>query len=100
MIRESTPLSMAEVSELVGKENEKSKDLNNFIKTFVRISTKDAKELKKELEELNLIQLKDTNIVKIIDFLPEDEEDLSKVLLGVSLSQEEVKTILDIVKKY
>ncbi len=99
MIRDSTPLTLAEVSELVG-ESEKEEEVKKFIKKFTKMKPEDAKKMRKELTDLDLIKLKEDSIVKIVDFMPDDSIDLSKILEGVSLDQEEVSKILDVVKKY
>ncbi len=99
MIKNSTPLSMTEVADLVGK-GEKQDAIKKFIKQFSKIDIKKTKELKKELETLGLLKLKTEHIVKIIDFLPEDSEDLIKLLSDVSLDQDEINKIIEIVKKY
>ena len=99
MIRDSTPLTLAEVSELVG-ESEKEEEVKKFIKKFTKMKPEDAKKMRKELTDLDLIKLKEDYIVKIVDFMPDDSIDLSKILEGVSLDQEEVSKILDVVKKY
>ncbi|MEI6058370.1 MAG: hypothetical protein WCP89_01225 [archaeon] len=99
MIRDSTPLTLAEVSELVG-ESDKEEELKKFIKKFTKMKPEDAKKMRKELLDLDLIKLKDDYIVKIVDFMPDDSVDLSKILEGVSLDQEEVTKILNVVKKY
>ncbi len=46
------------------------------------------------------MKLKEEHIVKIVDFMPGDASDLNKVMVDVSLDQEEVNKILDVVKKY
>ena len=101
MIKEITPLTFAEVSDIVGG-GEKAKKIKDFIKKMQDkpLLLDKAKALKEELKDLNLLKLKDEHIVKIVDFLPEDGADLSKVLPEVSLDQDEVNKILDVIKKY
>jgi len=101
MIKEITPLTFAEVSDIVG-DGENAKKIKDFIKKMQDkpLLLDKAKALKEELKALNLLKLKDEHIVKIVDFLPEDGADLSKVLPEVSLDQDEVNKILDVVKKY
>jgi len=99
MIKESTPLTLAEVSDLAG-ESEKEEKVKQFIKKFIKLSAKDAKQLKEELTKLDLIKLKDEHIVKIADFLPEDAAELIKIVSSVSFDQDEITKILEIVKKY
>ncbi len=99
MIKKSTPLTLAEVSELVGK-GEKQDSVKKFIKQFSGISVKKAEEMKEELRKLDLIKLKEDYIVKIIDFMPQDAAELIKTVSGVSFDQDETTKILEIVKKY
>ena len=99
MIKEETPITMAEVSALAG-DSDKGKEIKKFIKQFVKMSAEKAKEMKEELRSLDLIRLKDIHIVKIVDFMPTDASELNKILIEVSLNQEEVTKILDVVSKY
>jgi DNA-directed RNA polymerase subunit F len=56
--------------------------------------------MRDELRNLNSIKLKEEHFVKIVDFMPEDAADVIKVLPGISLNQDEITQILEIVKKY
>jgi DNA-directed RNA polymerase subunit F len=99
VITEETPITMAEVAGLVG-DSDREKEIKTFIKKFVKMDAKKAKEMSDELKALDLIKLKDAYIVKIVDFMPEDTSELNKVVSEVSLDQEEITKILDVVKKY
>lgn len=99
MIKESRPVCMAEVVELVG-DSEKSEAIKKFVKNFGVLKFDKAKELMDELRGLDLIKLKEEHIVKIADFVPTDAADLSKVLTEVSLDADEVNKILEVTKKY
>ena len=99
VVKENKPITMAEVVELAG-DSEKGKAIKDFIKGFNTMDVKKAKEMKEELTGLDLIKLKDEHIVKIVDFVPTDASELNKILIGVSLDQDEVNKILDIAKKY
>lgn len=99
MIKEETPITMVEVAALAG-DSDKGKAIKKFIKQFIKMPVEKAKEMKEELRALDLIRLKDIHIVKIVDFMPTDASELNKVLIEVSLDQEEVTKILDVVKKY
>ena len=57
-------------------------------------------EMKDELRALDLIKLKDTHIVKIVDFVPKDASELNKVIIEVSLDSNEVAKILEVTGKY
>ncbi len=99
MIKDQKPLTYAEVLDLVG-EGEKAKKVKDFIKQFYKLKSVDAKKLSEELAGLDLMKLKEESIVSIVNFLPQDAADLIKILPDVSLDQEEITKILDIVKKY
>lgn len=99
MIKESRPVSMAEVVNLVG-DSEKATEIKKFVKGFDVLSFEKAKELEEALRGLDLIKLKDEHIVKIVDFVPTDAAELNKVIIEVSLETDEVNKILEITKKY
>jgi DNA-directed RNA polymerase subunit F len=56
--------------------------------------------MREELAKLDLIKIKEENIVKIVDFMPKDASDLAKILPEASLNQEEINKILEIANKY
>tara|TARA_Y100000310_G_C19988256_1_gene492935 strand:- start:144 stop:446 length:303 start_codon:yes stop_codon:yes gene_type:complete len=99
VVKETRPITMAEVSSIVG-DSDKAKLIKDFIKNFGTISLEKSKELTEELKKLDLIRLKDSHIVKIVDFMPGDASELNKVISEVSFEQEEITKILDVVKKY
>jgi DNA-directed RNA polymerase subunit F len=98
-IIESTPLTLSEVLDLAG-DTDREKEIKTFIKKFTKMPIDKAKAMREELEKLELLKLKEEYIVKIVDFLPKDAIDLNKIIVDVSLDQEEVNKILDVVKKY
>ena len=99
MIKESRPISMAEVINMVG-DNEKAEEIKKFVKGFEVLDFDKAKEMEEELKALDLIKLKDEYIVKIVDFIPTDAAELNKVIIEVSLDADEVNKILEVTKKY
>ncbi len=99
MIKESRPISMSEVFNMVG-DSEKAEEIKGFIKGFDILNFEKAKELEGELKTLNLIKLKDEYIVKIVDFVPTSAADLNKVIIEVSLDANEINKVLEITKKY
>jgi len=99
VIKEEKPLTLAEVYDLV-QDNEKGEEIKKFLKTFIKTNVEKAKKMKQELIDLDLIKLKEISIIKIIDFMPEDSSELNKILIDVSLDEEEINKILDVVKKY
>ena len=97
MIKNTELLSMAEAIEYIHKED--STEIKGFIKKFTKLKPKEAKELKKKLEELDMMKLRAEQIIKIIDLLPENQEDLNKIV-DISLDENETKKILETVKEF
>jgi len=100
MIKNTIPLSMAESLEYIEKDKKTDKPITEFIKKFVEISPKDAKELRKKIEALKIIKLNDTDISKIIDILPDKAEEVNKIFIDISLDENETKKILDTIKEF
>ncbi|MBU0957423.1 MAG: hypothetical protein KKF56_01290 [Nanoarchaeota archaeon] len=99
MITESKPLDLTEAKKYI-KESDENKEIIDYLKKFSKLKEDQAVKLKEELEGLKLMKLNQEHIVKIVDFAPEDEIDLMKVLQDVNLDGEEIKLLLDTVKKY
>ena len=93
---------MSEAKKILGslEETEKIKQVDVFIKKFLKIKTEKANKLKEELKNLELLKLKEEDIVKIIDLMPEDVLDLNKIFVDVALNEDETNKILETVKKY
>ncbi len=96
-IIEEKPITMAEVVSLAG-DSEKSLAIKSFIKNFNIVDVERAKKMKEALKELDLIKLKDTHIVKIVDFVPKSATELNKIISDASLDAEETEKILNVVK--
>jgi len=95
MIKNTTPLSMQEALEYV-----KDAEVKSFIKKFTSLNEKKAKELREKLVGLELIKLNEGHISKIIEILPEDKDELSKVLPDANLDENETNTIISTIKEY
>ena len=91
---------MAEVIEYVRKGEESETEIIGFIKKFNKLKAKEAIQLKQEIESLYIIKVRAEYLVKIIDLLPENSEELNKIFVDVSLDEDETKKILDTVKKF
>ena len=94
------PLSMTEALKYIEGERDSENEFKKFIKKFVKIKLEKIKEMRKKLEELNLLKMKPEHIVKIIDLMPEDAECINKIFNDISLDEDETKKILEIVKEY
>ena len=97
MIKNNELVSIAEIDEYL-KNKDKEDKIIGFVKKFAKLDVKKAKELRKKLEAINMIKMKQEYIVKIIDFLPEDAEELNKIFQNVSLDEDETKKILETIK--
>jgi len=100
MIKKQTPISMVEVQQIMKDASIENQELEDFIKRFITLKAKDSPAMTKELEALQFAKIKDAEIVKVIDFLPEDAQDLNKIFTDVGLDEDEQNKILEIVKKY
>jgi DNA-directed RNA polymerase subunit F len=100
MIRSNEPLSMAEALGYIKGDKDVEVEVKGFIKKFVKLKPAEAKEMREKLEALDLLKLKAEYISKIIDLMPENNEELNKIFTDVSLDEDETKKILDIVKEY
>lgn len=99
IVQSKKPLSMAEAKSYV-KDGEESKVMLDYLKAFTKLKKADAEKLSEEIRALNNPKIKEENIMKVVDLLPVDSEDLNKIFVEVSLSEEEINTILGIIKKY
>lgn len=100
MILDRTPINMNEVEEIVDKidDSEKKEKIQLHLKKFLKADNKQAKNIKNKIEDLDSIKIKREHLVKIIDLLPSDASDLNKVFIDVSLNEEEINKILEIIK--
>lgn len=92
------PLSLLEVKELLDELKIENKELDGFLKKFIKIKSVD--EIKKELNGLGFIKMKAEHIAKLIDIMPENIQELNKIFTDVTLDENEANKILDIIKKH
>lgn len=98
-IHSKKPLTLAEVKEIV-KGLEEKQEIKDYLKRFASLSKEKAMKLKEEIISLNNMRIKEENVIKIVDFLPKDAEDVNKIFVDTGLTEEETNAILEIVKKY
>ena len=99
MIHNKTPITMAETKEIVGKLEEKN-ELKDYLKKFTKLSKDRAMKLVEEINLLNNMKIKQENAVKVADFMPANLEEVRKIFVETSLTDEEANAILNIVAKY
>jgi DNA-directed RNA polymerase subunit F len=87
------------------EEREKSSELKyeqkNSLEVLRKFSKADPEKVKRLMEELKTVErLRDKHIVAIVNFLPEDKDDLRAVLHKeyTSFAPEEIDKILQIIK--
>ncbi len=95
-------MTLAEVKEIVDKleGDEKSEEMKSYLKKFTKLSKKDALKLKEELAALGNVKIREEHIIKLVDILPKDAEDVNKIFSDTGLTEEETNAILEITKKY
>jgi DNA-directed RNA polymerase subunit F len=94
-----TPLPLAEIKSKVTDLSEK-KELSDYLKKFSKLDSKKAKALSEEIIALNNVKIKNSDIIKVLDFLPKDTHQVNKIFTDVSLSEEEANAIVETVSKY
>jgi len=99
MILERTAVTLAEVKEIVN-DLEGKEDLNVYLKKFNKLTKDKALALSEEIQGLENMKIRGDDVIKLVDFLPKDVEDLNKIFREVSLTEEESNAIIDITKKY
>jgi len=100
MILKNDPLSMAESRDYIKSSEVENTDALGFIDKFTKTKGKDAILMRQKIKDLDLIQIGDAHIVKIIDLMPEGNEELSKILLHVNIGEDDSKKLLDIVSEF
>jgi len=107
MIKNIKALSLAEVSGILKKheqleENTAARNTALYIEKFVRLKPEKVEAIKKGLMELNMAKLKEKHISKIVDFMPEDGDDLKKIFVGedFTLDLDELNSILEKIKSF
>jgi DNA-directed RNA polymerase subunit F len=106
-VLEENSIPIAEAMEIMKKAPSKEltfeqKQALEHVKKMSKLKPKEAAELRKELEGLNIRKLKDISIVRIIDIVPATTEELKFIVADTktSFDKEELEKIAEIVKKY
>lgn len=107
-IEADVPMCEFELKKELEKNLERDKELNfragktmDYLNDVAKISYSKGKEIKKAIEALNIPRMKPEAIVKIVDILPSNEEDLKMILqsYSITVSQANIKAILDALSK-
>lgn len=100
MIKNRTPISMAEAKEYLKGDEEHLSELKGFLNKFQGLDLKDSKKLQEELRGLEIMKIKEEHIMKIVDLLPETKEDVNKIFTDVGLDEDETTKILGKIKEF
>jgi DNA-directed RNA polymerase subunit F len=101
------PVSLSEVKNILKKVEKERKELLyeqkialEHANKFAKLPAKKTEDLIKELSELKFIE--EIHYYKIADLLPSTEDDLKTIFAKerITLGENEIKKILEIVKKY
>lgn len=107
-IIQEEPLTMMEVSNYLKKIKKRDETLNlrsqkteEYVNHFTRLNKKDYSEKEKQIADLNIPRLKQSNIKKILDMMPDDAAQLKSLFQGqvITISDANAKKIVDILHK-
>lgn len=108
-IIEEKAISMSELKAELSRIKKRDKELNfranktdDYVKQFATLDNKSSKELVEKIEALEIPRLKDQHIKKIVDILPEKQDDLKMILEAypITVTQDNQKKILEIVAEF
>ena len=107
-IKEERALNLVEIDDILddvkkrdGELNSRSEKVREYVKQFAKAKLKDVKELKKKLIELNIPRLRDKQVTKLVDMMPNDAEGVRAVLNGdnIVVKPEDVDKIVALLKE-
>lgn len=92
-ILEKQPMSLVEVKSALGKLKKRDEELGfragkteEYVAQVTKLNQKQANELKKKIEELEIPRLKEEHIIKILDTVPQGAAELKVILQGYTLT--------------
>ena len=102
------PITFSELKDRLSKIEKRDEELSfrgkktkEYLDVATKLKLKDVKDLKKKIGELGVMRLKEKQIVKLINILPQDIDSIKVVLGSDSItSKEDLKKILDLLKDY
>ena len=108
-IIEEVPVTLVHLKEDLQRIKKRDEELNfrankteEYLNTFSTMKPSDAEELFSKLRELGLPRVRDDHLVKLIDLLPLNVEELKTVMsaYSVTISTDNAKKIVDLVVEY
>lgn len=107
-IGESKPVPMAFAKKVL-KAREKDSELHyeqklsaEYVNKFAAVSVSDANKMIEELAGLGIARWKERHSVKVIDLMPQTEEEVKTIFSkeSINLKKEDISKILDAVAKF
>lgn len=107
IIKNEIPLSLINVKEKLEEIKKRDKALSQkasrtveYAERFTKINKKQAVEINKKIQELNISRIKDKHIAKLTDLMPDDIDSLRIIFASenLTLKQEDLQKILEIIK--
>lgn len=104
-VLEKTPISMVQLKTELNNISKRDKEPGfrttktlEYINSFSVPSQTEFNSLKKKIEELQVPRLKEEHIIKILDIMPKNSNDLGVVLQGytITVSKENINKIVEI----
>ena len=104
-----SPVSMVEVKEEIKRIKKRDAEpsfrvtkVDEYLSTFVTLSSKDEKELIEKIEKLSIPRLKEEHIKKLVDLMPVNVEQLKVILQGyvITVSQDNMKKLAAVFQEY
>ena len=92
-ILEKQPISLVEVKSVLNKLKKRDEELGfragkteEYVSQVVKLTQKQAGELAKKIQELEIPRLKDEHVVKIVDTVPKSVAELKILFQGYALT--------------
>ncbi len=107
-ILEKKPIALVEVKSILKKLKTRDEELSyragkteEYVNAAVKLKQKEASEIQKKIEELEIPRVKEEHIIKIIDTVPRSLAELKVVLQGytVTISNENLNKIMSIINE-
>ncbi len=100
MIKNTEPINLVEIQDILDKTKENEGELLGFVKKFTKLKQTQSKDLRNKIEALDLIKIDEKHINKLIELLPKNKEDINQIFSDVSLNEDEIQKLLDTIKEF
>jgi len=106
---EKRPISIAEVKDILKKVHKRDDELSfrggkteDYVNEITGLTLKKANDCIKKIKDLEIPRLKEEQIIKIVDTLPESPEHLKVILSGynVTIVKDNLKKIVDAIDEF